>query len=133
MEDRRSASCRCGAFQVECLGDPVRVSVCHCLDCQKRSGSAFAAQARWNDTAVKFAGPYNEWTHKAESGNRVVFRFCPTCGSTLAYCSEAAPEFTAIALGAFADPTFPSPSVSVYEERSHSWVTIDGPDVEHWD
>ena len=44
----RTATCRCGQLRAECQGEPVRVSVCHCLDCQKRTGSVFAAQARWS-------------------------------------------------------------------------------------
>jgi hypothetical protein len=36
----------------------------------------------------------------------------------------------AIPVGAFADPAFPPPAFSVYEERKHRWVTIPG-DVEH--
>ena len=43
----RTATCQCGQLAVACEGDPVRISVCHCLDCQKRSGSSFAAQARF--------------------------------------------------------------------------------------
>ena len=37
--EERVATCRCGRVQAVCVGDPVRVSVCHCLDCQRRSGS----------------------------------------------------------------------------------------------
>lgn len=52
----RTATCQCGQLRANCNGEPVRVSVCHCLDCQKRSGSAFAAQARWPDTHVTLTG-----------------------------------------------------------------------------
>jgi len=43
------------------------------------------------------------------------------------------PGVIAIAIGAFADPDFPPPEYSVYEERKHKWVTIVGDDVEHYD
>ena len=56
----RTASCRCGQLQRDGAGDPVRVSVCHCLNCQKRSGSAFAAQARWPAGAVDDRGPVSD-------------------------------------------------------------------------
>jgi hypothetical protein len=43
-------------------------------------------------------------------------------------------EFIAVALGAFADPSFPAPKVSVYDTRRHAWVTkLEGEGVEHWD
>jgi hypothetical protein len=43
------------------------------------------------------------------------------------------PELIAVALGAFADPDFPGPYFSVWEQRKHAWVTITGDEVEHFD
>ncbi len=131
---KRNASkyvCRCGQLRAECEGEPVRVSVCHCLECQKRSGSAFAAQARWPDQKVRVTGEAKAWTRVADSGHRVIYRFCPNCGSTVAYVIEGWPGVTAVPLGAFADPQFPAPKFSVYEHRKHSWTTVLGDDVEH--
>jgi hypothetical protein len=107
--------------------------VCHCRNCQRRSGSAFAVQARWPDAAVALSGAWREWTHVGESGARATFRFCPTCGGTLAYASDAMPGLTAVAVGGFADPSFPAPTISVYEERKHPWLDILGEAVEHWE
>lgn len=127
----RVATCRCGQLRATCTGEPVRVSVCHCLECQKRSGSAFAVQARWPDDRVELAGEARAWSRVGESGSRTTYRFCATCGATLAYASEAMPGVTAIPVGAFADPAFPPPRYSVYEERKHPWVTVVGEGVEH--
>jgi hypothetical protein len=52
------------------------------------------------------------------------------CGSTVFYELSGAPEHTAIPVGAFADPTFPPPGRSVYDERKHSWVVLPS-DIEH--
>ncbi|MEQ1517316.1 MAG: GFA family protein [Usitatibacteraceae bacterium] len=57
-----------------------------------------------------------------DEGTRITFHFCPTCGSTVYYYLEGLEAFIAIPVGAFADPTFPTPGVSVYEARMHSWV-----------
>lgn len=127
----RTATCRCGQFRATVTGDPVRISVCHCLHCQKRSGSAFAAQARWPDADVTLEGDYREWSPTGDSGSTGTFRFCPTCGSTVAYQVDMMPGLTAIAIGAFADPEFPAPTFSMYENRKHHWVEIIGYDVEH--
>lgn len=129
----RVATCRCGQLRVTCTGDPVRVSVCHCLDCQKRSGSSFAAQARWPEDQVAVTGGFNRWSTVGESGARATFRFCPECGSTVFYSSEGMPGLTAVAVGAFADPDFPPPIYSVYEARKHRWVAILGDEVDHFD
>jgi hypothetical protein len=125
----RTAQCRCGQLTATCEGEPVRVSVCHCLECQKRSGSAFSAQARWPLEQVRIAGTWKTWEQTGENGT-AVFRFCPECGSTLAYEIPAMPGLIAIALGAFADPGFPPPRFSVWEVRRHPWVRIEG-EVEH--
>lgn len=127
----RTATCRCGQLRATCVGAPVRISVCHCLDCQKRSGSAFAVQARWRDADVSLSGHSATWERVADSGRKATYRFCPDCGSTLAYVIEGWPGVTAIPVGAFADPDFPAPRFSVYEHRKHDWVEIVGEDVAH--
>jgi hypothetical protein len=130
----RTASCRCGQFTATATGEPVRVSVCHCLDCQKRSGSAFAVQARWPADQVTIEGRSKSWSHSADSGNRITFHFCPDCGSDVHY--EINGKFDgliAIPVGAFADLEFPHPAFSVWEGRKHKWVEILGDGVEHMD
>lgn len=127
----RTATCRCGQLTATCRGEPVRVSVCHCLECQKRSGSVFAAQARWPDADVTVRGKFAIWERVADSGHKATYKFCPDCGSTLAFVIEGWPGVIAVPVGAFADPQFPAPRFSVYEHRKHSWVEIAGGDVEH--
>ncbi len=128
----RTASCPCGQLQAECTGEPFRISVCHCLDCKRRSGSAFAYQARWPEDQVRISGEHREWERVADSGNKARFLFCPNCGSTVAYLSEGMPGTIAVPAGGFADVDFPAPSVSVYDERKPDWVdiTVDGLDRE---
>lgn len=129
----RIATCACGQLIAACIGEPIRISVCHCLNCQTRSGSSFAAQARWPDAAVRVTGEFKTWTRTNDSGSRADFRFCPVCGSTVFYVLDAMPGVIAVAVGAFADPAFPAPFYSVYESRKHGWVAIEGGGVEHFD
>ena len=128
-----AASCRCGQLRATATGEPVRVSVCHCLDCQKRSGSAFAVQARWPVEQVAIEGRSNCFEKVADSGNRISFHFCPECGSDVHYAIDGKFDgLVAIPLGAFDDPYFAVPAFSVWEERQHEWVEIAG-DIEHSD
>jgi hypothetical protein len=130
----RTASCRCGQLRATAAGEAVRVSACHCLDCQKRTGSAFSAQARWPADQVTVEGQSKIWTHLADSGNRITHHFCADCGSTVHYLIEGKFDgLVAIPLGAFADPQFPPPQFSVWERRKHQWVEISGDQVEHSD
>lgn len=117
------ASCSCGQLTLRAEGEPVRVSVCHCLDCQRRSGSAFAVQARFPEERVRLQGATHEYVRQGSDG-AATFLFCPTCGSTVLYRREAEPGLVAIAVGAFADPRFPWPATSIYRERQHAWITL---------
>jgi hypothetical protein len=122
----RTASCSCGKLCVTCEGDPVRISMCHCNACQKRTGSVFGTQARFPREQVTIEGRSTTFTRLGDSGKPITFHFCPECGSTVYWEIANAPGLIAIAVGAFADPTFPPPRHSVYEERQHAWALAAG-------
>jgi len=127
----RLASCSCGQLTARVSGDPVRNSICHCLACQRRTGSPFAQQARFPRKNVAVAGRSTQYVRVGDEGTRAVFHFCPTCGTTVYYEPESLPDFIMVPVGAFAEPDFPAPTVSVYEERMHSWI-VPPPDAEHY-
>jgi hypothetical protein len=118
----RTASCSCGQLRITCAGEPEGVSVCHCLECQKRTGSVFAAQARFPRAATSIAGRSAIWSRSGDSGGIATFHFCPECGATVYWEPAAMPDLVYVAVGAFADPGFPPPRVAVYEDRQHPWV-----------
>lgn len=126
----RTASCSCGILKVTASGEPVRISVCHCLACQRRTGGIFGAQARFPRDSVTIEGASTKYRRKADSGSYITFHFCPSCGATVYYVLDGAPDVVAIPVGAFADPSFPAPWVSVYESRKHSWAALPA-EVEH--
>ncbi|MET0384825.1 MAG: GFA family protein [Polyangiales bacterium] len=118
------AACSCGQLNLVAEGDPVRVSICHCLACQRRTGSSYGYQARFPPACVTVSGEAQRWTRAADSGNRIDQYFCPVCGATVYYILRDAPDIIAVPVGAFADPTFDSPCFSVYESRKHRWVNV---------
>lgn len=126
---KRLASCSCGQLTADVTGEPVRISICHCLACQRRTGSVFGEQARFAREVVRISGVSTEYVRVGDEGSKVRFHFCPSCGSTVYYEPEGLEAFVAIPVGAFADPNFPSPAVSVYEERMHRWV-VSPPEAE---
>lgn len=127
----RTARCRCARLSASCSGEPVRVSVCHCLECQRRTGSAFSAQARFPTSAVEITGEFREFVRIADSGNTLTYAFCPECGSTIGYRIDAWPDVVAVPLGGFADGDFPDPAYSIYERSKRSWAAITSPATEH--
>jgi len=121
----RDAVCSCGQLRLTAEGEPFRISMCHCLACQRRTGSAFGIQARFRSDQVRIAGRHSEYVRTSgEEGRRKhAFHFCSDCGATV-FIDPSVPEVVAVPIGAFADPTFPSPTVSVYESRKHPWVAL---------
>lgn len=121
---KRHASCSCGQLHLTCEGEPVRISICHCIACQKRTGSAFGSQARFPRTQVlNIEGKSATYSRKADSGNEVTFHFCPDCGTTLYWELEVAPDVYAVALGAF-EEQLPAPAFSVFEEHAFPWALV---------
>jgi hypothetical protein len=128
----RRAECSCGQLHLTAEGEPIRISMCHCLACQRRTGSVFGAQARFPRDKVHIEGRSTAYVRTGDSGSRATFHYCPACGATVYYLLDQAPEAIAIPIGAFADPAFPAPRVSVYEARRHAWVAMpEG--AEHYD
>ncbi len=120
----REASCSCGQLRATVEGDPIRVSVCHCLACQRRTGSVFAALAGFA-APYRVAGAATEYVRTGDAGAKFRFRFCPVCGTNLFHTEEGFEHAgVSVAVGAFADPSFPPPAISVYDCRRHPWVQL---------
>ena len=120
----RTASCSCGQLRIEVSGESRGVGVCHCLACQQRTGSVFAALAAFA-APYRVSGEATEYVRTGDAGARFRFRFCPVCGTTLFHTEEGFEDRSvSVAVGAFADPHFPAPTVSVYDSRRHPWVQL---------
>jgi hypothetical protein len=120
----RTASCCCGQLRIEVHGESHGVGVCHCLACQRRTGSVFAALAGFAPP-YEVSGTATEYVRVGDQGAKFRFRFCPVCGTTVFHTEEGYEQSSvSVAVGAFADPNFPAPEDSVYDCRRHSWVQL---------
>jgi hypothetical protein len=129
----REATCSCGQLRLTAEGEPFRISLCHCLACQRRTGSAYGIQARFTSDQVRIAGRSSAYDRTSDDGAADrAFHFCPDCGATVFFTESTAPEAIAVPIGAFADPSFPAPTVSVFESRRHPWVDVPA-GMEHHD
>ena len=120
----RTATCACGQLSIVVHGETLGTGVCHCLACQRRTGSVFAALAA-------FAAPYEvtgsatEYVRTGDAGGKVRFRFCPVCGTSLFHTEDGGDgSVVLVAVGGFGDPAFPAPQDSVYDCRRHAWVQL---------
>jgi len=126
----RDAACACGQLTVRTRGAPSIVSSCHCLECQRRTGSLFGAQALFpRDRIVAIDGERSTYRREADSGAWLAFHFCPKCGSTVFWENERLPDIVSVAVGAFADPRFPPPVRTVFTRSKHDWLTF--PEIPH--
>src|SRR5919107_2920788 len=110
----RTATCSCGQLRLAAEGEPIRISMCHCLACQRRTGSAFGIQARFPADRVRVDGRCTEYVRTSDAGEERTFRFCPDCGGTVFYTVETAPDAIAVPVGGVADPGFLPPAISVF-------------------
>jgi hypothetical protein len=121
----RVASCSCGALTASCEGEPTRISLCHCLECQKRTGSAFGLNATWPVDRVRIEGASSGYTRSSDEGFWGRHYFCPRCGTVLYWEIERRPGMVSVAVGCFADRDFPEPTISVYSHRARPWIRFE--------
>lgn len=119
------ASCQCGTLTATINdGAEPMVVACHCIDCQKRSGSPFGSMAYYPQTSVAFDGEAREYSRVTDSGETYTTGFCPNCGSTLYGKASRLPDVVGVTVGTISDPDFPAPVRSVYEQSRHHWLAM---------
>ena len=132
MADSHEGGCACGAVRYRTTGEPVRVAVCACTWCQKRTGSAFGISVYFDDADVEFLqGALRKRHLTSDAGRWLESQFCETCGTTVTWNLELRPGWTGIAGGTFDQPTFWYDLEAVVFARSMpDWMVIpDGLDV----
>ena len=119
----RTASCSCGQLSIAVSGSPVLVAICNCLQCQKRTGSAFGISSYWPKSGVEaITGNSSIYRRSSDAGRMLDLHFCPGCGNTVFWYAEFFPDGVGVAVGNFADPSFAAPDRAVWCESKHAWV-----------
>jgi hypothetical protein len=108
----RTGGCVCGANRFTTTGEALRVTLCHCTWCQRRTGTAFATEVVFEAGHVVFgARDLTRYRHVSdESGRWLDIEFCRRCGSNLGFTLEAAPGVRAVPAGIFDDPDWIVPA-----------------------
>ncbi len=120
----RTAMCHCGQLKAIATGEPGNVYVCHCRACQRRTGSVIHNGSRWEKIQVRIEGEHKVYARLADSGFAIRWHFCPHCGSSVFWEGDRNLAIYGIAIGCFADPNFPAPTSSGWEESMHSWLGL---------
>lgn len=129
MGQALSGHCFCGAVRYKADAEPVTMLNCHCRDCQRASGSAFAAIVVVPKSAVQIEGELRWHGVIGESGRRVERGFCPTCGSPIAIKLEAIPHILGLQAGSLDDPSVHRPTSDLFTTSAQPWDHL-GSDTE---
>tara|TARA_B100000029_G_C16767862_1_gene664357 strand:- start:41 stop:454 length:414 start_codon:yes stop_codon:yes gene_type:complete len=111
--------CLCGAVKYEVEGEPVRVAQCHCDDCRRATGSAFATNIFVEEKNLKILyGSTSSYQHIADSGNTMTKEFCPICGSQLFGYGSGSPGIKNVKIGSIDKIGDIKPQVEVFTSKS---------------
>ena len=121
-----SGGCRCGNARYTISAAPVFTGVCHCRNCQKETGSAFAVVLGVPAAAVAITGELTTFTSTGDSGKTTRRRFCPACGSTIAIEADIMPGLMMVGAGTLDDTSTVQPAMQIYCDSAQPWVSLGG-------
>ena len=121
-QKRRVAACACGALRVTTVGPPAVVNACACLDCQRRSGSAFTYTAFFPDARVQIESELRSFRETRAAGRWHEASFCVACGVSVVSRLEVFPDLVGVSVGCFRDPGFEPPGGFYWACRRHAWL-----------
>jgi hypothetical protein len=119
------AICQCGQLSAQVAdGADVFTVLCHCTDCQRRSGSPFGVIGYFPKEAVTITGEAGEFSRSTYVGNTLTNGFCRSCGSTITVHLSKNEALIGIPVGAFTNPDFPPPVRAVWDQCRHPWISL---------
>jgi hypothetical protein len=124
--DRMEGGCACKAVRYRLLSDPLIVHACHCTECQRLSGAAFAVNALIEtDRLEKLAGEPRQVPVIGTSGKpQTVFR-CPACATALwSHYPGAGTKLAFVRVGTLDDPARLPPDIHIFTSTRLPWVEL---------
>jgi hypothetical protein len=121
-----TGGCLCGAVRYTTEGDLLSAGICHCRDCRKFTGSAFATLLMVPKTAFAVTGAVKTHTGTGGSGLPILRHFCPECGSSLAGEPGTRPGMVILNVGTFDDPSAVTPALEIFRDDALPFVQITG-------
>jgi hypothetical protein len=117
--------CQCGAIRYRCGGRPFVAYTCHCVACQKLTGSAFCSCMHVPaETVDLLRGAPAVFERVADSGNRLAISFCAACSTPLFTANAARPRMRTIYLGSLDTPRAVQVSAHIWTTRRLPWVVL---------
>ncbi|MGE0826905.1 MAG: GFA family protein [Candidatus Binatia bacterium] len=117
-----TGGCACGAVRYQCDAEPLLAFNCHCRDCQRASGTAFAAILRIPTAGFTVTkGEPKFYTVTGNSGNTVSRGFCPACGSPLFSRLSGMSDVVGVRVGSLDDPSHYRAAMDIFVASAQPW------------
>jgi hypothetical protein len=115
--------CTCGAVRYRLASEPLFIHCCHCLSCQRQTGSAFVINLLIERERVEVTGePVAIDVARDNGSTQKVYR-CPSC--QIAVFSEYTyPEVWFVRGGTLDEPRTVEPDVHIFTRSKLPWVTL---------
>ena len=124
MSVRREGGCACGAVRYRLTSDPLFTHCCHCLNCQRQTGSAFVINLLIEADRVELLGdePTRVDVPRDDGSTQKIYR-CPTC-QVAVYSDYGRPEVLFVRAGTLDNPASVAPDVHIFTKSKLDWVTL---------
>ena len=123
MAVERDGGCQCGYVRYRISGDPLGLTVCHCTECQRQSGSAFGMTlAVASDSFRLVSGELASFQVTCDSGRIKTCRFCPRCGTRITH-QISAPAL-GVKAGTLDDTSWLAPGTHYWTKRKQPWFAL---------
>ena len=118
--------CLCGKVRYRADAELLFIGICHCADCQRFTGSAFATVIGLPASALTVTGTLKTFTKPGDSGKPMHRRFCPECGSGIVDEGDGLPGVVMVSVGTLDDRSWVNPRSEIYCDSAQPWVRLSG-------
>ena len=124
MTDRREGGCACGAVRYRLASEPMFVHCCHCLNCQRQTGSAFVVNLLIEADRVEVvSGTPQPVDAPRDDGSVQRVHRCPAC-QVAVFSRYSRPDVFFVRAGTLDEPTAVTPDVHIFTRSKVAWVTL---------
>jgi hypothetical protein len=116
--------CSCGSVRYRLTSAPLFIHCCHCLNCQRQTGSAFVINLLIETDRVELlAGEPQPVDVPRDDGSMQQVYRCPSCDVAV-YSQYGSPDFRFVRAGTLDEPRGVTPDVHIFTKSKVDWVVI---------
>jgi hypothetical protein len=124
MSVGREGGCACGAVRYRLTSEPLLTHCCHCLNCQRQTGSAFVINLLIEaDRVVLLAGAPEPVDAPREDGSKQRIFRCPGC-QVAVFSEYGRPGVRFVRAGTLDEPSSITPDVHIFTRSKLPWITL---------